>query len=144
MTATTRPATDQPAVRLPTWRLFAAVIVASALAAAAWIGLATLIGGSRLDSDLAVPALIIVVLCTVVAVIAIQPWKPRPVSLWITMWLGQTVLRLTITPVAAFIAARVWSFDVMALAVPLGITYLAAVVCEALVVARFLKDPGAA
>ena len=142
--ATTRIASDQPAVRLPTVRLVSAVVVAGALAAAGWWASAALLAGDQVEPRLAIAAWAVVAGCTVAGVLAIGPWKPRPVSRWITMWLAQTVLRMLLTPIVAFVVARAGAIDLMSLAVPLGITYLAAVVCEALVVSRFLKSWAAA
>lgn len=33
-----------------------------------------------------------------VSIFAFAPWKPRPALAWQTIWLGSTVIRLTVTP----------------------------------------------
>lgn len=33
-----------------------------------------------------------------ISIFAFAPWKPRPALAWQTIWLGSTVIRLTVTP----------------------------------------------
>ena len=44
-----------------------------------------------------VGGLVAIAVCAV-SIFAFAPWKPRPALAWQTIWLGSTVIRLTVTP----------------------------------------------
>ncbi|MHC4415769.1 MAG: hypothetical protein ACYS0G_10835 [Planctomycetota bacterium] len=135
---------DRPAIPLPTSLLLGSVLGTSAVVGGAWAASAWALG--RGDAD-AVPGLLaagIVGLCTAGGLLSILPWRARPVSTWITLWLAQTVVRLLLTPVLTFLLYSATSFNATPLFVAVGVTYLAAVVSEAGVLARYLRRCGSA
>lgn len=135
------PTTPVP-VTLPTRQLLLSVVLSSLVAG----GLVSLLGVMMgwADWDRAgIWGGVLVAICTAGGVLAITPWKPRPMTMWVAIWLGQTVVRMLVTPAAAYLLYSATSIRPMALAAAVGSCYLAAVVVEARVLTRILATGGA-
>jgi hypothetical protein len=132
-----------PALSLPTGRLLATLLGACVLVGGGWAAVVAATGG---EPGLARSGLLgggIVAVCSTAGLLAIGPWKQRPVPLWISLWLGQTVVRLLLTPLVAWLLySAAPATAPMPLAVAVGLTYLVAVVSEATVLAGYLKRSG--
>ena len=142
-TMTMQPGTDpQVPVALPTRSLLLAVILGSIGAAVAFVVTAWSLGAEPW-ARAGVFGGAVVMACTTLGLLAISPWTPRPVPMWVSMWLGQTVVRLLVTPVVAYLVYSAASVPLMAFASAVGACYLAAVLIEAKVLTRFLMTRAA-
>lgn len=133
------PATEQPGVALPAGKLLGAALAASLAAGGLFAAASWATGRGEPAAGLGAAA--IVAACTVGSLVAITPWKRRPVQLWMSMWLGQMLLRLVVTPIATYLLYSATSLAALPLAV--GITYFVTVVSEAVVLKRCLVKAAA-
>lgn len=131
-------ANDQP-VTLPGAALMLALAGASAVTGGAWALVAAILGKPSSIVLVGPIAAAAVTTCTVAGVLVLTPWKPRPVSMWINMWLAQTVARLFVTPVVAFLLYSAARLPTWPLIMAIGLIYLTAVTSEAGVLAMYLK-----
>jgi hypothetical protein len=130
---------DQPVIPLPTSRLLGAVLGTSALVGLIWILISAVLGHEGQIVLAGLAAAIIVGACTAAGLLVITPWRPRPVSQWVSLWLAQTVVRLLVTPLVSFLLYSAAPLGAIPLALAVGLTYLAAVLSEAGVVRRYLQ-----
>jgi hypothetical protein len=130
---------SEPVIALPTARLLVVTVVACTMAGA----------GSSLIAQLAWPgeglamvgpaAATVVALAMVGGLLAVVPWRPRPIGLWPTLWLASTVLRMLLTPILAYLLYSATPFGAAALAINVVAAYLLALAGEVIVLAGFLK-----
>jgi len=141
-TTTSRtPTTDEPAIRLPSARLFGAVAAATLGVALAWAGVSAVLAP---DSGVLLSGLLGVAVVGVVSlggVFVMTPWKTRPVGVWMSVWMGGSVFRLLLTPLAVYLLYSAASPDlaVRPLGLAVGLAYLATLLTEAVVLASSLK-----
>lgn len=127
---------DEPLISLPTGRLLVAVIGACATSTAAWLGVVSLGAWGR-EVLMAGPVGALAVAVTGVAgVVVMTPWKTRDMITWWTMWLAATVLRLLLTPVAAFLLYSATPLSPEALCLAIAASYFLALMAEAAIIAR--------
>jgi hypothetical protein len=69
-------------------------------------------------------------------VLAMTPWKTRPMTDWWTMWLGAMVLRLLATPALAYLLYSAAPLSPEAMCLAVAASYLAALLAEAVGIAR--------
>ena len=131
-------ANDQP-VTLPGTALMVALAGASAVTGGVWALVAAILGKPAPVIIVGPVAAAAVTACTVAGVMVLMPWKPRPISMWINMWLAQTVARLIVTPVVAFLLYSAARLPTWPLIMAIGLIYLTAVTSEAGVLAMYLK-----
>jgi hypothetical protein len=139
MAGTMTPSTEHTAVALPSGLLLGTVAGASLLAGSAFAAASWVLGRGEPVAGLAAAALVAVT--TVAGLLAITPWKRRPIATWIAMWQGQTLLRLLVTPIGAWLLYSATSLELVPLALAVGLTYFLTVVSEAVVLRR--SFPGA-
>ncbi len=75
------------------------------------------------------------------SILALQPWKPRPMAMWTILWMGSTTIRVLLTPVALF--SVYFATLLPGTAVLLGGTaaFFAAIAAETVVIARAVLQP---
>jgi hypothetical protein len=77
--------------------------------------------------------------CTTVGLLAIAPWIERPAMMCVTMWLGQTVVRLLLTPVVTYLLYSATPLSGFQPLLAVGTIYAVTVIGEAMVFARYLQ-----
>jgi hypothetical protein len=109
------------------------VMVVHTLAVA---GLASIYGWSADDANGAIAGGIVATVSVLASLLALQPWKPRPMAMWTILWLGSSTIRLLFTPVALF--SVYFATLLPGTAVLLGGTaaFLVALAVETVVIAR--------
>lgn len=138
-TDTMTPNADEPVLTLPTSVLVWTVVGVAGVVAAGWLVVCSLAGWGN-DIVWAGPAAGGVVgLVGTAGVLIMTPWKERDVSMWMTMWLGATVLRMLVTPVLTILLYSATSLDAMAMTAAVALTYLVVLLSEAGVLARFIQ-----
>jgi hypothetical protein len=81
----------------------------------------------------------VVAAVSVLAVLVIRPWRIRPVTSWMSWWLGAMVLRILLTPVAGFLLYSATALSLTPLMLAVATAYVVVQVSEAAVVAHYLK-----
>lgn len=141
MHAAQATSTNEERVTLPGARLLAWTGGIGAACAGAW--LAACVAGPWGDATLRTGLIGIgaVTLLAMLGILAINPWKARPVATWMTVWLALTVFRLLGTPVVIFVLYSASSPALLPtpLALSVGIAYMATLFAEALTVSNHLK-----
>lgn len=139
-TATQTMPADEPTMRFPTARMLGAVVLGGA-AAVGVMYLAALVPNWRIvfSADVIWGAVVVVAVAAVTT-LAMTPWMQRPMSSWMTMWLGGTVMRLLLTPVAGFLLYSAALPDRTAFGLSIGLSYLLTLLAEAGVLAGFVHQ----
>ena len=133
---------EEPTIGLPTARLITTVMFATIIAAGGWYAAASL---GRWGAETARTGLIggtLVGVIVLAGVLIMTPWVTRPVSAWMTLWLAGTVMRMLMTPIAAWLlysATPRGSLAAEPLALSVALTYLATLFSEATVLALHVK-----
>ncbi len=126
-------------VSLPTSRLLGAVVGTSMGVGAVWAAIAWGIGRSGMEILAGPAGAAVVAVAGGAGLMAIMPWRKRLLSLWISIWLGQTLVRMILAPSLAYLLYSAASFPGPSLWLAVGSTYVIAVFVEAGILARFLK-----
>ena len=133
------PTTKEPIIALPTGRMVGSIVGLSALTYAGWLAVVW-VGGFGVE---AVPAGLagaaVVAVVGVAAALLMRPWRPRPVSAWMTWWLGGIVVRLLVTPVVAYLLYSATSLSGTPLLLSVATTYVIVQCGEAAVLALHIK-----
>lgn len=137
MARTMTPTTEQPAIALPTGPLLATMLGTSLLTGGLFALASWALGRDEAAAGLAAAA--VVAFCTIAGLLAIAPWKRRPLQMWLSAWLGQMLLRLALMAVTTWLLYSATSLAAMPLALAVGVTYLVTVVSEAAVLRRCLS-----
>ena len=138
MTGRARPGSE-PSIALPTGLLLASVCGSAMATSFGWLAVVW-VGGFGWEVGVAGPAGAAVVAGVgVVAVVAMQPWRSRPVISWVTIWLAAIVGRLLLTPAAAFLLYSAAPLGGTPLLLSIAITYVIVQVCEAAVLAMHVQ-----
>ncbi len=135
----TTTACKEPIISMPTGLLLAVVITAAAACAAASWAAAWLLGLEQGIGAAGVAGAGVVALVGSLGVVVMRPWKTRVMSEWATMWLAATVLRLLLTPVAAYVLYSAAPLSLTPLMLSVGGTYLVVLLVEAAFLALHLK-----
>ncbi len=133
------PATKEPIITLPIGRMVGSIVGLSALTYAVWAAVVWLggFGVEAVVAGLAGAALVAAV--GVAAALMMRPWRPRPVSEWMTWWLGGIVVRLLVTPPAAYLLYSATSLSGTPLLLAVAITYVIVQCGEAAVLALHIQ-----
>lgn len=135
-TATT---TGEPAIPFPTGRLLAAIVGASLLTAAGWLAVVRVGGlGEGAPAAGAAGAGLVALVCSAV-LMALRPWRSRPVGVWVNLWLGATVARLLLTPALAYLLYSAAPLSGTPLLLSVATTYVLVQLCEAAVLALHVR-----
>jgi hypothetical protein len=136
---TSNAAHREPVLALPTGRLVGVTLAACALSGSGSSLLAQLVWKGQVSAMVGPAAGMLVTVAMLIGLLAIMPWKPRPVGIWPTLWLASTVLRLLLTPVLTYLLYSAAPFSAAALAINVVVAYALALAGEVTVVAGFLK-----
>lgn len=79
---------------------------------------------------------VVVAVVAALAIVAMTPWRPRPMIDWMTWWLAGTVVRLLVTPAGAFLLYSAARLEAEPLTLSVAMTYLVTVLTETAVLAR--------
>ena len=136
--SSTATATNEPTIALPTGRMVVTVGVLATATAAVWMAVTALLGR---PADLAAgPAgATLVAGITIAGVLAMRPWKTRPIGDWMTWWLAALVGRLLLTPLLAYLLYSATPFGLVPLMLSVAVTYVIVQVGEASALAVYLK-----
>ena len=119
---------------------FIAIAVAFALILAAQVGGAYLLA-DRLSwtrdtrVGVVVGGFVSIAGCSI-ALIAIRPWTPRPVSEWTVLWIAATAIRFLFTPIALFSVYSATLLPGPAVFLGGAAAYVVALAAESVVIAR--------
>jgi hypothetical protein len=120
----------------PTAHLLGTVTAVALVACLAWT-IAVWLG--PWGADVAVAGLTgvgIVAVLTAASLLMLQPWKTRPISTWLNLWLAGTVMRLLAVPAVTFVLYSAAPLSAGALILGVGLTYVLTLLAEAAVLAR--------
>ena len=137
MTAALQSSNEQ-SIALPAARLFGTVLGVVAICVLGWLAIATLGGLSGPVEKSGIAGAAVVGAVAMLSLVILAPWKSRPFSAWMTMWLAATVARLIITPLATFLLYSVTAFDATALTISVAASYLLVLLAEVIVLAGSL------
>lgn len=137
-----RPATalpHEPCISLPTRRLLLVIMFAAGSAAVIWASAMTM--GNRVGPDrvAGVVGPVAVGLIAIAGVLILMPWRTRPVSMWVSMVMAVTVVRLLATAVATYLLYSAAHLPATPLALAVASTYLVVLLAEAAVLARHVN-----
>ena len=131
---TTATQVNEPSLKLPTWRLVITGVVTAFVVAVGW---AVMAPGVYMAEG-AVGAATVAVL-SILSLLAMGPWKTRPVSTWTTAWLAALVARLFITPALAFVLYSAAPLSLAPLMLSVAATYVIVQISEAAALSLYLK-----
>lgn len=136
---TTASGTEDPTLALPTLRLLAALVTAGAGTALGWLAVVRVAGygGDVAAAGAAGSALVVGV--SAASLLAILPWRVRPVSSWVNAWLAAIVLRLVLTPAMAYLLYSAAPLSGTPLLLSVATAYVIVQICEAAVLALYVK-----
>ncbi len=131
--------TNEPIITMPTRRLIATVLVSAIVAGGGWMAVVAALGMDTAVIAAGGPGAGVVALVALGGLLVTQPWKPREVSWWATMWLASTVVRLLVTPVAAYLLYSATPLSLTPLMLSVAIAYAVVLAGEVAVVALHVK-----
>ncbi len=133
------PATKEPIIALPTGRMVGSIVGLSGLTYVGWLAVVRLggFGAEAVAAGLAGAAAVAVV--GVAAALVMRPWRPRPVSSWVTWWLAGIVGRLLVTPALAYLLYSATPLSGTPLLLSVATTYVIVQCGEAAVLALHIK-----
>lgn len=140
MNSSTQTTKSEVAIAMPTGVLVATVLATASGIGVIWVVVARLAGYGVPVQNSGLAGAAVVGLVGLVGTLVIGPWKPRPIAVWMTMWLAATVVRLFITPGLTFLLYSTASLNVTALTLSVAGTYLAVLLVEAVVMARHVSQ----
>ena len=141
-TGTQQPASGiaaEPIAALPTGTMLAAACGGAITTAVLW-GLALLVipaAQGTLPTALAAIGLVLVIY--IATTMMITPWKPRRMGDWMTFWLAATVVRLLVTPVAAWVLYSAALLEVRPFGLAVALCYVLCLFLETGTIAWFLN-----
>lgn len=130
---------DEPVVALPTAALIATTMLIPATTAIVWWAVAAL-AGTTAPVALAGPlGAGVAGLAALASLLAIGPWKTRPLGLWMSFWLAGALVRLLLTPLLAYLIYSAARLDASALGIAVGATYLLTLLSETAVLSGCMR-----
>lgn len=130
---------DELRIRLPLGRMLACSLLTPSLIGGVW-AVVSLLGPWGQSAALAgAVGAAVVALTALLGVLVMGPWAKREISMWMTLWLAGTVLRLLLTPAITFLLYSATSLNGEALALSVAGTYLATLFSEAIVLSMYLR-----
>ena len=94
---------NEPCLSLPTSRLVTSIALAAALTGSTWVGVAVILRQSSGAQMAGLLAAAVVAIVAIGGILAIGPWKTRPVGTWMSLWLAGMVIRMLATPAITFL-----------------------------------------
>ncbi len=137
-TPTTRDGDSEPLVTWPTARLVMVTAGVPVLCGAIWALCGRLGGGPGIAPAGAAGAALVGVF-SLAGALAVAPWKARRLSTWASIWMGGSVARLVLLPLATALLYSATSFGLAVLALAVGLTCFLTLLAEAVVVALHVR-----
>ena len=133
------PSSKEPTIALPTGRMVWSIVGLSILTAVGWMAVVWIgrLGNEAGTAGVAGAAIVAVV--SVAASLLMRPWRPRLLSWWVSWWLGGILIRLLITPAAAYLLYFATSLSGTPLMLSVATTYVIVQCGEAAVLALHIK-----
>lgn len=116
--------------------LLTVVPAAALVTGLAWYAVTRLVGPWQDAALTGLMGAIVVAAVAAVSVVAMTPWKRRPMADWMSWWLAGTVVRLLVTPACAFLLYSAARLEAEPLALSVATAYLVTVLTETAVLAR--------
>jgi hypothetical protein len=132
-------AADRP-VSLPTGRLLVAACVPALLTGMAWSGVTAVSGKGETIVVAGMLAGAIVAACSMLSVLLIQPWRPRPLYRWPMVWIGGSFLRLLVTLGLTFLLYSATPYGTVSLWLAVVAAYAATLFGETRAYATYMKQ----
>ena len=133
------PATKEPIIALPTARMIGSIVGLSSLTAAVWLVVVWIGGFGAAAGTAGLAGAAVVTVVSVAASLMMRPWRPRLLSWWVSWWLGGILVRLLVTPAAAYLLYSATSLSGTPLLLSVATTYVIVQCGEAAVLALHLK-----
>ena len=127
---------DEPSVAWPTWRLLGAIALVAVVAVTAWAVAAWLGPWGPGVFAAGATGVAIVAVVTAASMLALVPWKARPISSWMQWWMGGSLMRLIVVPAVTYLLYSAASLSAGALMLGVGLTYVLTLFAEAVVLAH--------
>jgi len=129
----------EPVMPLPAGPMFAAATLGGIATIVLWFA-----GSALFESMQGVLPTALAGIGTVVAIYLattamLSPWKARRMGDWMTFWLGATVVRLMVTPIAAWVLYSAALRDVRTLGLAVALSYVLCLFLETGTLAWFLN-----
>jgi len=131
--------TGEPTIALPTRRLLLVSAAAAMIVGGGWFGVSMLAGFALADSMAGVYGAAIAIVAMTAGLLAVGPWVARPISLWMTLWLGAMMVRFIIAIVLAWLLYSASPASPWALLAGVGGAYFAALLSEVVVLAGCMR-----
>jgi hypothetical protein len=136
---TIKPIPGEASIVLPTFRLAMTMLLAAAAVAGAWLA----VGSSRdWQSQRLMTCMFgagLAVALSLASLLIMAPWTRRSISTWMSFWLGGTVFRLLLTPIATYVLYSATSLSGRDLGWSVATAYLAVLFSEAIVLSHSLR-----
>ncbi len=129
----------EPIMPLPARPMFAAAVAGGVTTVLLWLAGASLFESMQAGLPTALAGVGTVLAIYLATTAMLTPWKPRRMGDWMTFWLGVTVLRLMVTPVAAWVLYSAALRDVRTLGLAVALSYVLCLFLETGTLAWFLN-----
>jgi hypothetical protein len=130
---------NDPTLAMPTGRIVVGILLAAALAGSGWVGVALALKQPAGVQTAGLMGAAVVALVAVLGVLAMTPWKVRPIGSWMTLWLAGTVVRMLATPAFTFLLYSAVPQNAMALTLSVAVAYLTVLLTETAIIAWHVK-----
>ncbi len=134
-----KPASKEPTIALPTGRMVGSIVGLSTLTAVGWLVVVWAGGFGTKTGTAGLAGAAVVAVVGVAAALMMRPWRPRLVSWWVSWWLGGILVRLLVTPAAAYLLYSATSLSGTPLLLSVATTYVIVQCGEAAVLALHIK-----
>ncbi len=133
-------ASDREAIlSLPFARMIAVSTFAAAIAGGAWTLGAAIAGLDWNEAVVGAFGALITAVAMAAGLLVIGPWVARPISLWMTLWLGAMIVRFGLALGFSWLLYSASHAIPWAMLVGVGGVYFAALVSEVAVLAGFVR-----
>ncbi len=130
---------NEPTFSLPTSRMLVAICMAAAIVGSTWIAITALLGQPVSVQWAGLIGAGVVLLVSVLGVMAMGPWKTRPASMWMTLWLAGMLVRMFAAPALTFLLYSALPLNAMALTLSVAVAYLIVLLTETATLARHVN-----
>lgn len=130
---------NEPTFALPTSRMMLAIGIAAALVGSIWVTITALLGQPVSVQWAGLIGAGVVLLVSVLGVIAMGPWKTRPASMWMTLWLAGMLVRMLAAPALTFLLYSALPMNAIALTLSVAVAYLIVLLTETATLARYVS-----
>ncbi len=134
-----QPTSKEPTIALPTARTVGSIVGLSALTAVGWLAVVWVGEFGSKAGTAGVAGAAVVAVVSIAAALMMRPWRPRLLSSWVSWWLGGILVRLLVTPAAAYLLYSATSLSGTPLLLSVATTYVIVQCGEAAVLALHIK-----